>query len=163
MSIRNRGSLSAAAIAAGVLAGLVGCASTPQASLERDRTAKRFEAVTRDAVLYLYRPDPPGTGPQTTLLIDDLVVGSMPPSTFFRLTLLPGRHVIEAMPPDPARLAVELRGYDVSYVAVHGHGSREGSADSVLRRVPATRARAAIRACCSLLEAWPSGEPRLVW
>jgi hypothetical protein len=40
---------------------LTACASTPEADPLRDAEAKRFEAVTRDSVIYVYRPDG-GTG-----------------------------------------------------------------------------------------------------
>src|SRR5262245_8848737 len=88
------------------------CASTPEATPERDAEAKRFEPVTRDAVIYVYRDDSLGSGGVTTLFANDRLVGSSLPGTFFRIIVLPGRTVLETLPPDTGRIEVETRGND---------------------------------------------------
>jgi hypothetical protein len=149
-------------IALGALA-LCACASTPQATPEREAEAKRFEPVTREAVIYIYRPGAPLSGPETTLWVDNRLVGSSLPGTFFRVIALPGRNVIDTSPPDSGRIAVDTRGNDVTYVEMITEGDFTDSPSSRFRVVPDEVARAAIARCCWMLETWRHNQPRLLW
>jgi hypothetical protein len=80
------------------------CATTPEATHERDAEAKEFEPVTRDAVIYVYRPGSTLGSPETTLWTDRRLVGSSLPGTFFRVLVWPGRNVIDTSPPDTGRI-----------------------------------------------------------
>ena len=140
------------------------CASTPEASPERDAAAKEFEAVTRDAVIYVYRPDARGTSTNTTLWVDERLNGESLPRTYFRNIVFPGRNVIETSPPDSGRIVVRTHPSEVIYVEMRTTGgSEEGSPSSHFRVMPAKEAQAAIRACCTRLEIWHHGQPRLLW
>lgn len=140
---------------------LSACASTPEATPERNEEAKRFEAVTRDAVVYVYRPDR-GTGAaETTLWANGRLVGMSLPRTFFRVIVLPGRTVLHTSGSDAGRIEFDTRGNDVTYVEMQT--LNEQSPVTQFKLVPAEEAQAAIRACCSMLEGWRPGQPRLFW
>lgn len=139
------------------------CASTPEATRERDAEAKRFEAVTRDAVVYVYRPESTMSGPETTLWIDNRLVGSSLPGSYFRVIVFPGRNVIETSPPDTGRIELATAASEIVYVEMRSEGGTDGSPSSRFRVVPAERAQAAIKACCRLLELWRHDQPRLLW
>lgn len=139
------------------------CASTPEATPERDADAKRFEPVTRDAVIYVYRPDVWVTSAVTTLYANGSVVGSSLPGTYFRIIVLPGRTVLESFPAHGEGIEVETRGNDVTFVELRNYGPEDGVPSMVFRRVPPEIAKAAILRCCALLETWRPGQPRLLF
>ena len=139
------------------------CTSTPQAIPERDAEAKRFEPVTRDAVVYIYRPGIVLAGPETTLWVDNRLVGSSLPGTFFRVIVLPGRNLIDTSPPDIGRLEVATQGNDVTFVEMRTEGGPDGTPSSRFRVMPPEEAKAAIVRCCSMLETWRHDQPRLLW
>lgn len=138
------------------------CGSTPEASRERDAQAKRFEPVTRDAVIYVYRPDLVGTSPETTLWVDGRLAGTSLPSTFFRVLVFPGHNRIETSPPDSGRIVVETLGNEVTFVEMRTEGTM-GAPTSFFRQVPAEAGQKTILACCRMLEGWHFNQPRLLW
>lgn len=140
---------------------LSACASTPEADPVRDAEAKRFEAVTRDAVIYVYRPDG-GTGAaETTLWADGRLVGVSLPQTFFRVIVLPGKTLLHTSGSDNGRIEITTRGNDVTYVEMQTFDDQ--SPTTRFRSVSAEDAQAAIRKCCTMLEVWRPGQPRLSW
>jgi hypothetical protein len=140
---------------------LTACASTPEADPLRDAEAKRFEAVTRDSVIYVYRPDG-GTGTaETTLWADGRLVGVSLPQTFFRVIVLPGKTLLDTSGPDNGRIEITTQGNDVTYVEMRAFDDQ--SPRSRFRLMTAEDAQAAIRACCTRLEVWRPGQPRLLW
>ncbi len=150
-------------IAVGALALCTACATTPQASLERDAEAKRFEPVTREAVIYIYRPGPALSGPETTLWVDNRLVGSSLPGTYFRVIALPGRNVIDTSPPDTGRIEINTLGNDVTFVEMRTVAVPEGSPSTTFRLMPPEEAKAAIVECCWRLETWRYNQPRILW
>ena len=140
-----------------------GCAATPEATRERDAEAKRFEPVTREAVIYVYRPEAVLSGPETTLWVDNRLVGGSLPGTFFRVIALPGRNVIDTSPPDTGRIHITTQGNDVTFVEMRTEGGRDGAPSSRFRVMPPAAAQAAIAACCHMLETWRYNQPRLHW
>jgi hypothetical protein len=139
------------------------CASTPEATRDRDAEAKEFEPVTRDAVIYIYRPGPALSGPETTLWLDGRLVGSSLPGTFFRAIAFPGRNVIDTSPPDTGRIEVSTAGNDVTFVEMRTLGAPDGTPRTHFRVVSPEAGKAAIRACCRRLEVWRPGQPRLLF
>ena len=150
-------------IALGTVALCAACASTPQATPEPEAEAKRFEPVTREAVIYIYRPGVALSGPETTLWVDNRLVGASLPGTFFRVIALPGRNVIDTSPPDSGRIAITTRGNDVTYVEMITEGGFTDSPKTRFRVVPDEQAKATIARCCWMLETWRHNQPRLVW
>lgn len=138
------------------------CAATPEATKERDAEAKRFEAVTRDAVIYVYRPDYRGTGAaDATLWADGRLVGVSLPQTFFRVIVFPGRTLLQAGGSDNGRIEVHTQGNDVTYV--EARTLNDQSPYTSFRVVTAEEAQAAIRSCCAMLEVWRPGQSRVFW
>src|SRR5262245_5981769 len=88
---RGRLFLAAAALVAG------GCASTPEATFERDAEAKQFISQPRVATVYVYRADFRELGSEeqdTVLFVEDRLIGTVLPRTFFRLYVRPGTHLL---------------------------------------------------------------------
>ena len=139
------------------------CTSTPQATADRDAEAKRFEAVTRDAVIYVYRPQPVLGSPETTLWVDNRLVGSSVPGTYFRVIALPGRNLIDTSPPDTGRIEIGTQGNDVTFVEMRTEGGPNGTPVSRFRVMPPDEAKEAIVDCCWRLETWRHDQPRLLW
>ena len=146
-----------------LLALCAACTSTPQATRERDAEAKRFEPVTRDAVIYIYRPGIVMAGPETTLWVDNRLVGSSLPGTFFRVIVFPGRNLIDTSPPDSGRLAISTLASEVTFVEMRSEGGPNGAPVSRFRVMAPEEAKAAIAQCCSMLETWHHNQPRLFW
>jgi hypothetical protein len=119
--------------------------------------------VTREAVIYIYRPGTVLSGPETTLWVDNRLVGSSLPGTYFRVIALPGRNVIDTSPPDTGRIQITTQGNDVTFVEMRAEGGPNGAPVSRFRVVPPEEAQAAITACCHRLETWRYNQPRLLW
>jgi hypothetical protein len=139
------------------------CASTPEATPERDAAAKRFEPVTRDSVIYVYRPDFATSAGSTTLVANGRIVGESLAETYFRIIVLPGRTVLDTLPPDSGRIEIETRGNDVVFVEMRVGGGQEGPPNTHFRRLPPEIAKPAIVKCCSMLETWRPDQPRVLW
>lgn len=154
---KSRSARGALALAAVLLSA---CASTPEANLERDQEAKRFEPVTRDAVLYVYRPDMGNTAADTTLWANGRLVGTSLPRTYFRIIVLPGRTHLHTNGPDSGKIEVMAGGNEITYVEMQT--LNPDSPSTHFRVVSAEHAQAAIRACCTMLEVWRPGQPRLL-
>jgi hypothetical protein len=142
---------------------IAACTTTPEATPARDAEAKRFEPVTRDSVIYIYRPDSWPSGGITNLTADDRIIGASLPGTFFRIIVLPGRTVLDTHAPDQGRIEVETHGNDVVFIEMRTSGGAEGPPSTRFRRMPPEIAKAEILRCCSMLETWRPGQPRLVW
>lgn len=160
-AIRRRPCPPRAALAAALLLMLGACASTPEATPERDAEAKRFEPVTRDSVIYVYRPDRGSGAADTTLWANGRLVGTSLPLTFFRVIVLPGPAVLHTSGPDNGRIDLRTAGNDVTYVEMQTFD--EQSPTTRFRVMPAEEAQDAIRKCCTMLEVWKPGQPRLMW
>jgi hypothetical protein len=150
-------------IALGTIALISACASTPQATPERTAEARRFEPVTREAVIYIYRPGIALSGPETTLWVDNRLVGASLPGTFFRVIALPGRNVIDTSPPDTGRIEVNTLGNDVTFVEMITEGGRNDAPNTRFRLMQPDEAKAAIAYCCWMLDTWRYNQPRLLW
>ena len=138
-----------------LVAALAGCASTPQASVERDAEAKQFGSSPATATVYVYRPDT--AQDETVLWIDNRLIGSTLPRTYFRVHLDPGRHVFTGVAVDNGRLELETRPGEVYFVA---HTLAAGQ--SRFMPVSADIGRKMVANCCSLLENWASGQRPLL-
>lgn len=138
------------------LGGLVaGCASTPQASSERDREAKQFGTHPASATLYVYRIDT--STEDSVLWIGERLIGATLRNTYFRVNLEPGRHVLTGMGHDDGRLRIEVRPGMLYFVALTVLAGQ-----SRFELVPDATGRKAITNCCSLLENWAPGQRPLL-
>ena len=139
------------------------CASTPESTAERDAWAKEFEPLTRDSVIYVYRPDPAGTIAVTELYVDGRLIGSSLPETYFRISVLPGRHLVETFAGHGPPIEVETRGNDVIFLELQNYSSTDGTPNMRFRRVSPEAGKKAILACCARLETLQRGQQRLLW
>lgn len=139
----------------GLIAGLAGCASTPQASAERDADAKRFGSAPATAAVYIYRNDT--ADEDSVLWVDGRLIGSTVRGTYFRVHLEPGRHVLTGMAADNGRLALETRPGVVYFVSLKVVGGR-----SHFQLVPGETAKKVVANCCNLLENWAPGQRPLL-
>ncbi|HET7158244.1 MAG TPA: DUF2846 domain-containing protein [Burkholderiales bacterium] len=136
---------------------LAACASTPQASRERDAAAKAFVTHPNAATIYVYRSPFNHLDANSTLYVDGRVIGSTLPGTYFRLDLVPGRHVLHGAGIDLGQFEIDARPgeiYFVSLAVIAGHSRFE--------LIPDRIAREQIKACCALLENWSPGQRPLL-
>ena len=147
------------ALAVAIVA-LAGCTSTPQATSERDAEAKRFLARPGAAVIYVYRFDVGSTemaSDDTVLFVDERLIGSTLPLTFFRFEVQEGAHLLHGTGHDLGRLKLETRVGEVYYVMLL---AANGVSD--FRRVDPETGKRDILRCCSLLENWAPGQRPLL-
>jgi hypothetical protein len=140
-----------------VLLVLAACASTPQASLERDASAKEFVTHPGAATIYVYRSKFNDLDADSTLYVNGRVIGSTLPGAYFRLDLVPGRNVLHGNGIDLGQIDLDARPgqiYFVSLAVIGGHSRFELISDRV--------AREQVKACCALLENWAPGQRPLL-
>ena len=133
----------------------VACTSTPQATRERDAEAKRFLPRADAAVIYVYR-DETGTAldtDQTDLYVDDRLIGSTVPGSFFRFDVRAGAHLVQGHGYDQGRLKLDARNGEIYFVSL-----RTASGTSDFRLVAPETGKRDILRCCSLFENWAPGQ-----
>ena len=136
---------------------LAGCASTPQASSERDAEAKQFAGAPAHSTLYVYRPDIGNSDWDSVLWIDGRLIGATLPRTFFRVNVEPGKHTLSGMGHDNGQLTIDTRPgalYFVALSVISGH--------SLFWLVPSEIGRPALDRCCALMENWTPGQRPLL-
>jgi len=85
---------------------LAGCAPLPPSP--QDIEAKRFDPVPGKAVIYLFREYPDITYDVATVMLDDQMMGSTYPGTYFRWVVEPGRHHIRGYAGDNGQIVVDV-------------------------------------------------------
>jgi hypothetical protein len=148
-----------AGLAAAALA-LAACTSVPQASPERDAEVKQFLTHPNAAALYIYRPDFPSGEIEWTdsvLWVDDRLIGSTLPRTYFRLDLRQGKHVLRGDGPDLGRLALDTGTGEIYFVRLNVIGST-----SHFALVPPETGKMEVLRCCVLMENWAPGQRPLL-
>lgn len=143
--------------AAAIVALAAGCASTPQASVERDKEARQYASAPSNATLFVYRPDFGNPDWDTVLWIDRRLIGATLPKTFFRINVEPGKHTLSGMGYDNGKLSIETRPGELYFVALSVI-----SGQSLFWQVPADIGRQAIDRCCALMENWAPGQRPLL-
>lgn len=139
---------------------VAGCASTPQASRERDAEAKRFLARPDAAVICVYRDEFPGAlggSSDSVLYVGDRLIGATLPRTFFKFDVRAGEHVLRGFARDQGSLTLDTRDGELYFVSLQVVGGR-----SLFRRVDAETGKRDILRCCSLLENWEPGQRPLL-
>lgn len=138
-----------------LLLALAGCTSTPQATPERDAEAKRFLSRADAAVIYVYR-DETGTAletDQTDLYVDDRLIGSTLPGSFFRFDVRAGVHLLHGYGYDQGKLKLDARNGEIYFVSL-----TTASGTSDFRLVAPETGKRDILRCCSLFENWAPGQ-----
>lgn len=137
---------------------LGGCASTPQASRERDAEAKGFSSHPGFAAIYVFRPDVlTAEMDDSTLYVDERTIGATLPGSFFRIDVQPGPHVVSSGAAGSTQLKVDTRPDQIYFVQLNVM-----SGNSRLALVEPEAAQRAIRKCCALMENWAPGQRPLL-
>lgn len=134
-----------------------GCASTPQATRERDAEAKEFVTHPATAAIYIHRNPLDEPGADTVLYIDHRLIGSTLPGGFFRVDVNPGKRLLHGIAHDQGVLEIEVRSGEIYFVALT---VLDGTSRFVAS--PASIGRAELLDCCVLLENWAPGQRPLL-
>ena len=140
---------------------LAGCASTPQATPERDAEAKQFTARPDAATIYVYRGE---FGPaaevmenNTVLYVDGRLIGATLPLTFFRFDVRAGEHLLHGFGYDQGTLKMDTHSGEIYFVSLQATGG-----NSRFTPVKPDTGKRDILRCCALLENWaPKQRPFL--
>lgn len=135
---------------------LAACASTPQASRERDAEGKEFLTHPQAATLYVYR-SPFNNTEDSVLYVDRRLIGATLPGAYFRINAVPGTHTLHGNGLDLGDITIETRPgqlYFIELAVIAGH--------SHFRLVPQELGRKTLTTCCALLENWAPGQRPLL-
>jgi hypothetical protein len=139
---------------------LAGCASTPQATPERDAEAKQFMTRPDAATIYVYRDDFGSVEPatdNTVLYVDGRLIGSTPPKTFFRFDVRAGEHLLHGYGYDQGTLKMDTDSGELYFVSLQATGG-----NSRFTLVKPETGKQDILRCCALMENWaPKQRPFL--
>jgi hypothetical protein len=133
------------------------CASTPQASAERDAEAKQFHTHPASAALYVFRPDGYAPDDESVLYVDDRLVGATLPRAFFRIDVRPGKRRLHGIAPDSGSIELELRPGEIYFVSLKVFGG-----NSYFALEDRATGREQLLGCCALLENWSPGQRPLL-
>jgi hypothetical protein len=136
---------------------VAGCASTPQATLERDAEAKAFVTHPGTAAIYVYRNPLDRRDSDSVLYLDRRLIGATLPGGFFRIDAQPGKRVLRGLAFDQGTLEIDARPGEIYFVAL-------SVLDGTSSFTPKSAAvgGAELLACCVLLENWaPRQRPLL--
>ena len=144
----------AAVVLTAAMLALAGCASTPQATPERDAEAKRFTVEPKSASIYIYRPDFASAEQEDSVIyLGSRQIGSTLPRTFFRIDVEPGAHLLRGIGPDRGQLKIDARVGELHFVMLNVINGQ-----SRFTLVSPESGQRAIRSCCALMETWTPAE-----
>lgn len=127
-----------------VFALLGGCV-TPLPPSPREVEARRFgPPPPGQAAVYLVRDLHDGSREASTVVLDDQVMGSTFPGTFFRWELAPGAHRIRGFAGDAGSLTIHVAPGGLYFVQQVVTRPFHGFEQSFFRPVPETYGRAAV-------------------
>ena len=132
---------------------VAGCASTPQAPLDRDAEAKQFNTHPDSGTIYVYRSEHDRLEDDVALYMDGRIIGQILPGTYYRIDTVPGRHVLHGVAADAGKIAVDTRPGALYFAELHVIESQ-----SHFRLVPDPVGRQRIAKCCVLYETWRPGQ-----
>jgi hypothetical protein len=147
------GSIARAALIVAAALVVSACASTPQATPQRDADAKEFRTHPGASTIYVYRSPFNDYEADSVLFIDGRVIGATLPGAYFRIDAVPGRHVLHGTGIDIGQITLDTRPgeiYFVSHDVLAGH--------SRFQLVPDRVGQERVKACCALLENWAPGQ-----
>lgn len=139
------------------LALLAGCASTPQASRERDADAKQFVSHPGTAAIYIYRNGWNSADDDSVLFVDHRLIGATLRGTYFRVDVQPGKHVLRGFGYDAGQLELDVRPGEIHFVLLT---VLNGTSRFFWRDVEIGRRELVV--CCAMLENWAPGQRPLL-
>ena len=119
---------------------LAGCAPLPPSPA--DIAAKRFEHVPGKAVIYLVRDLHDFSRDASTVMLDDNMMGSTYPGTYFRWEVEPGRHQIRGYAGDNGSFTIDAAPDRMYFIQQSVSRMFHGFAQSFFRAVPEPYGRA---------------------
>ena len=125
-----------------VVAILAGCAPLPPTP--QDIEAKRFEPVPGKAVIYVVREYPDLSREVATVMLDDRMMGSTYPGTYFRWVVEPGRHHIRGYAGDAGAITLDVGPNRIYFIQQSVSQFFHGFAQSYFRPIPEPYGRAAV-------------------
>ena len=131
-----------AAIAFLLLPLVAACAPLPPSPAEL--AAKRFEFAPGKAVVYLVRDLQDFSREASTVMLNDQMMGSTYPGTFFRWELEPGRHQIRGYAGDAGSITIAVAADRMYFVQQTVARPFHGFEQSFFRPVPESYGRAAV-------------------
>jgi Protein of unknown function (DUF2846)/Prokaryotic membrane lipoprotein lipid attachment site len=96
--------------------GVSGCSLVPLADNTRDAELKTFPVVPDAASLYIYRDDPAGALVRVDVKLNGELLGKTATLTYLHRTLAPGKHTIESVSENNAKLEVEAKAGQLIFV-----------------------------------------------
>lgn len=121
---------------------LAGCAPLPPSPA--DLEAKRFEPAPGKAVIYVVRADPDISREVSTLMLDDNMMGSTYPGTYFRWVVEPGRHQVRGYAGDNGSITIDAAPDRMYFIQQAVSKLFTGFAQSFFRPVPEPHGRALV-------------------
>lgn len=137
---------------------LAGCASTPQASRERDAETKHYLTHPNAATLYVYRNDySSAVLEESVLFVDGRIIGATLPGAYFRIDARPGDRVLHGYGYDQGWLKVSARAGEITFVSLNVAGGI-----SRFALIGPEAGKHELARCCALLENWAPGQRPLL-
>ena len=121
---------------------LAGCAPLPPSP--QDLEAKRFEPAPGKAVIYLVRDLPDISREAASVMLDDNMMGSTYPGTFFRWVVAPGRHQIRGFAGDAGSITLDFAPGAIYYVQQSFTRGFTGFGHSLFRPIAEPYGRSAV-------------------
>jgi hypothetical protein len=127
----------------GLVLSLAGCI-TPLPPSPQEIEAKRFDPVAGKAVVYLVREYPDISREVATVMLDDKMMGSTYPGTFFRWVVEPGRHQIRGFAGDAGTMVLDTLPDSIYFVQQSYTRGFTGFGQSFFRLIPEPYGRGAV-------------------
>jgi hypothetical protein len=121
---------------------LAGCAPLPPTP--QDIEAKRFELVPGKAVIYVVRDRPDISREAATVMLDDTMMGTTYPGTYFRWVVEPGRHQIRGFAGDAGSMNLDVAADRMYFVQQSYTRGYTGFGQSFFRPIPEAYGRGAV-------------------
>jgi len=137
---------------------LSACVATPTGTSSQNAKAETFQPVPGKAVVYIYRLEYNNNA--ADLQFNGKMLGESLPGTYFRVTAPPGEQVVQGVGGDMGTIRLQVAAGGIAYVRNEPTGGL-GSIQSHFAIMPAGKAQADIRRCCSLLDNYAHGQRRL--
>jgi hypothetical protein len=121
---------------------LAGCAPLPPSPA--DLEAKRFDPVPGKAVIYVVRDYPDISREAATVMLDDNMMGSTYPGTYFRWVVEPGRHQIRGFAGDAGSMTIDVAPDRMYFIQQSYSRGFTGFGHSFFRPIPEPYGRGAV-------------------
>jgi hypothetical protein len=121
---------------------LAGCAPLPPTP--QDIEAKRFDLVPGMAVIYLVRDRPDISREAASVMLDDNMMGTTYPGTYFRWVVPPGRHQIRGFAGDAGAMGLDVTADRMYFVQQSYTRGFSGFGQSFFRPIPEPHGRGAV-------------------